>query len=534
MSKRRKTPAALAGPADVLAGRWPWCVENDSALGALPRLPAGAFHVCCTSPPYYALRSYEGVSPASWPAVEYVPMAGLAAVRVPEMLACLGNEPTPEAYVAHLVLIFREVWRVLRDGATLWLNLGDSYASGETGRKDAGRLERDKDRWRDSMTDQPPRSERRLSLATGVPAKNLLGIPSRVAFALQADGWHWRQTISWQKLAPMPASVRDRPTSATEEIFLLSKGERYFYDLDACRVPSAAATIERDKYSRVLDDPDEQCAVAHDHEFTSHAEGRNLWNWWDVGEDDAGDQPAKLRWLLAHERCHFFAGIGGWDYALALAGWPADRPVWTASLPCQPFSAAGKRKGQADERHLWPVFLRLVRDGQPATCFGEQVASDDGYRWLARVRDDLEEAGYAVGAADLPACCAGAPHIRQRLFWVASRLRPSDAQRTRFQREGRRLAGASGDEGIARDQPPRAAAHHLAVGDTGIARRWDAYDVLDYRDGKRRRIEPGTFPLAHGVHRRLVKLRGYGNAIVPEVAAVFVRAYLDAEAAGEI
>lgn len=123
--------------------------------------------------------------------------------------------------------------------------------------------------------------------------------------------------------------------------------------------------------------------------------------------------------LAGFTACHFFGGIGGWPLALRLAGWPESRPVWTASCPCQPFSAAGKRRGQADERHLWPVFFRLVRECRPATIFGEQVASDDGYRWLARVRDDLEEAGYAVGCADLPACSAGAPHIRQRLFWVA-------------------------------------------------------------------------------------------------------------------
>ncbi|MES2342354.1 MAG: DNA cytosine methyltransferase, partial [Pseudomonadota bacterium] len=101
--------------------------------------------------------------------------------------------------------------------------------------------------------------------------------------------------------------------------------------------------------------------------------------------------------LAGYRRVNLFAGIAGWVHALRLAGWPATRPVWTASCPCQPFSTAGKRKGQADERHLWPVLLGLIRECRPATVFGEQVASDDGYRWLARVRDDLEEAGYAVG-----------------------------------------------------------------------------------------------------------------------------------------
>src|SRR5262245_19778186 len=120
-----------------------------------------------------------------------------------------------------------------------------------------------------------------------------------------------------------------------------------------------------------------------------------------------------------YRQCHWFAGIGGWPLALALAGWPADRPVWAASLPCPPFSPAGKRKGVEDERHLWPVFLRLVRECRPPTLFGEQVASADGIEWLAGVQADLEAAGYAVGRAALPAACVGAPHQRLRLFWVA-------------------------------------------------------------------------------------------------------------------
>src|SRR5690554_3303002 len=124
--------------------------------------------------------------------------------------------------------------------------------------------------------------------------------------------------------------------------------------------------------------------------------------------------------LAGYAQCHFFAGIGGWSYALRLAGWPDDRPVWTGSCPCQPFSAAGKRKGTADERHLWPEFHRLIADGNPPVVFGEQVASKDGRLWLAGVRADLEALGYGVGAADLCAAGAGAPHIRQRLWWVGN------------------------------------------------------------------------------------------------------------------
>ena len=122
--------------------------------------------------------------------------------------------------------------------------------------------------------------------------------------------------------------------------------------------------------------------------------------------------------LEGFTQCHFFAGIAGWSLAMRLAGWPDDREVWTGSCPCQPFSIIGKKKGVEDERHLWPDFFRLITARQPATVFGEQVASKDGRDWLAGVRDDLEGAGYAVGAADLCSAGVAAPHIRQRLYWV--------------------------------------------------------------------------------------------------------------------
>jgi DNA (cytosine-5)-methyltransferase 1 len=123
--------------------------------------------------------------------------------------------------------------------------------------------------------------------------------------------------------------------------------------------------------------------------------------------------------LAGFAQCHFFAGIGVWSHALRLAGWPDDKPVWTGSCPCQPFSAAGKRNGFDDERHLWPDFFRLIRERRPSVVFGEQVASKDGLEWLDLVQADLEGAGYTSAAADLCAAGVGAPHIRQRLYWVA-------------------------------------------------------------------------------------------------------------------
>ena len=118
-------------------------------------------------------------------------------------------------------------------------------------------------------------------------------------------------------------------------------------------------------------------------------------------------------------QCNFFAGIGGWSYALRLAGWPDDRPVWTGSCPCPSFSAAGKGKGFDDPRHLWPEFFRLIRECRPSVVFGEQVEAAIGHGWLDLVSADLQGEGYAVGAAVLGACSVGAPHQRKRLYFCA-------------------------------------------------------------------------------------------------------------------
>lgn len=126
--------------------------------------------------------------------------------------------------------------------------------------------------------------------------------------------------------------------------------------------------------------------------------------------------------LKGFSQCHFFAGIGVWSHALRLAGWRDDQRVWTGSCPCQPFSAAGVRGGFADERHLWPAFFHLIEQCAPPTVFGEQVASKDGLNWIDLVHADMEGAGYTFGATDLCAAGVGAPHIRQRLWFVGSRL----------------------------------------------------------------------------------------------------------------
>ena len=246
--------------------------------------------------------------------------------------------------------------------------------------------------------------------------------------------------------------------------------------------------------------------------------------------------------LAGYDQCHWFAGIGGWSYALRLAGWPDDRPVWTGSCPCQPLSSARQRRGHADERHLWPAFHKLIAECKPSVVFGEQVASKDGREWLAAVRADLESSGYAVGAADLCAAGVGAPHIRQRLWWVAD---ASDKGRqgrlSGRQNQGRQdIDGHAGcgsadfrvgdadnggrEEVGEPEHGEQQSSHGMQPNGSGAGGFWKgAY--IPCADGKARLIEPGIQPLAHGLPNRVGTLRGAGNAIVPQVAAEFVRAF---------
>ena len=124
--------------------------------------------------------------------------------------------------------------------------------------------------------------------------------------------------------------------------------------------------------------------------------------------------------IKGFKQCHFFNGIAGWALALQLANWPVDLPVWCASLPCQPFSIAGRRKGIKDERHLWPEFYRLVKDCKPGVIFGEQVEAAIRMGWLDEVFDDLEKIMYSTYAVVLPVSSVGAPHMRHRIYWAAT------------------------------------------------------------------------------------------------------------------
>jgi DNA (cytosine-5)-methyltransferase 1 len=289
--------------------------------------------------------------------------------------------------------------------------------------------------------------------------------------------------------------------------------------------------------------------------------------------------------LAGYDQCHFFAGIGVWSLALRQAGWPDDRPIWTGSCPCQPFSAAGKGGGFDDERHLWPAFHWLIEQCRPSVVAGEQVAGKDGAAWLDLVSADMEGTGYAFGAVVSPAAGYGAPHIRHRTYWLADADNPrpqgwggvsecaaeqsaraggvvgglehgtSDGRLERWsQPGGRGFGGGCGIIGLAdsnrgqRDGRAEAPGRNdrdrqdagRAESDRGVAGRggaerpgptngyWRDADWLGCRDGKWRPVEPGTFPLAHGAAARVGRLRAYGNAIVAPQAAEFIRAYLEA------
>ena len=294
--------------------------------------------------------------------------------------------------------------------------------------------------------------------------------------------------------------------------------------------------------------------VAFYNEFDSFA-AQWLRNLIDAGHIAPGVVDERSIWDIAPEeldgftQCHFFAGIGVWSHALRSAGWPDDRPVWTASCPCQPFSTAGTRAGTSDERHAWPAVLWLAQARRPSTIFGEQVSSKDGLAWFDIVQADLDGEGYTVSGLDTCAAGVGAPHRRQRLYFVA------DAVFTRSQGQldqlrsrnpavqvapsGSRKSSCVADPDSARSQGhrtgsgPRAPSEEVSAGGTcGSSTFWDCAEWVYCNDpsGPRwRPIEPGAFPLADGAPSRVGRLRAYGNALCAPQAEAFVRARMDLE-----
>lgn len=208
--------------------------------------------------------------------------------------------------------------------------------------------------------------------------------------------------------------------------------------------------------------------------------------------------------LSEFTQCHFFAGIGVWSLALRKAGWSDDEPVWTGSCPCQPFSQAGKGNGFTDERHLWPSWFHLIEQCKPSTIFGEQVASKDGLAWLDLVQSDLEAADYTNAAVDLCAAGFGAPHIRQRLWFVAHP-------------KGKRWVGS--------ENSTAPAGRISTEKRSSVDGYWAQAEWGECSDGKLRPFESQSFPLANGTAGRVGRLRAYGNAINAEVATAFIGAY---------
>jgi DNA (cytosine-5)-methyltransferase 1 len=307
----------------------------------------------------------------------------------------------------------------------------------------------------------------------------------------------------------------------------------------------------------------------------------------EVDERDIRDvTPDELR---PFRQVHLFAGIGGWSASLRKAGWADDDPVWTASCPCQPFSAAGARGGFADERHLWPAVYHLATQCGPDVLLGEQSSSKDGLAWFDLVSADMEAAGYAGGALDLCSAGFGAPNIRQRSYFVwmadaareqhnraggagsrgraespnrrdACRLAYSDGRNAsaeglqRGGEHGQRTQDGSacrvddtagprqfstgrgepsevkGNGGVWRGLPrPR-----CAIGRPGqVNGFWQNADWIGCTDGVWRPVEPGSFPLAPSVPGRVALLRGAGNAINVEVAAGFIEAVMAVRAQAE-
>jgi DNA (cytosine-5)-methyltransferase 1 len=254
--------------------------------------------------------------------------------------------------------------------------------------------------------------------------------------------------------------------------------------------------------------------------------------------------------LMGYTQCHFFAGGGFWSLALRYAGWPDDRPVWTGSCPCPSFSAAGKGGGFDDPRHLWPHWSELIRQRKPSVVFGEQADDAVGYGWVDLVQTDMEAASYAFGKVVFGACSVGAPHIRQRLYFVADTT--GERQPGRWIGDGSH-SECHADGPAVRSHGRSKVAQFGAVvrmgesegsglqvsesssGNSAVGGFWADAEWIPCRNPKVpggiewRPIEPGTFPLAHGSTARVGRLRMFGDGIVVTQAQAFIEAYLDLE-----
>jgi DNA (cytosine-5)-methyltransferase 1 len=255
----------------------------------------------------------------------------------------------------------------------------------------------------------------------------------------------------------------------------------------------------------------------------------------DVDERSIVDvQPDDLK---GYTQCHFFAGIGGWSYALRLALWDDSRPVWTGSCPCQPFSKAGNKAAQSDERHLWPHWFRLIRECRPTAVFGEQVEDGIATGWFDDVCRDLEASNYACAAAVLPAYSAKAPHERNRIWFVSY---PNGNHDLRGSREDESPAGEEWVQKRNDNRQPvestRVQASLCDFINLGCKGRWTESVQGQPREPREFEREFADFNGGWSIHSPKLRsvddglryaasqIRAYGNAIVPQVAAEFIKA----------
>lgn len=213
-------------------------IKHGNCCEVAKTLPHNWFHCICTSPPYWLLRDY-GTKPVKWPEVSYSPMPGMPLITIPPHACELGQEPTLEMFIGHLVYCFRMLKPTLREDGTLWVNLGDGYSSG--GRKDYDSASVSKN----GVAQHSAKVIRHTPAA--LKPKDRLGVPWRFAFAMQADGWYWRDEVIWSKKSPMPSSVTDRTTTSHEIVLVFSKQKRYFYDQHAIMEPTTGGAHSRGK-----------------------------------------------------------------------------------------------------------------------------------------------------------------------------------------------------------------------------------------------------------------------------------------------
>ncbi|WP_366125088.1 DNA cytosine methyltransferase [uncultured Desulfovibrio sp.] len=186
------------------------------------------------------------------------------------------------------------------------------------------------------------------------------------------------------------------------------------------------------------------------------------------------------------------------------AGWSDDRPVWTGSCPCQPFSTAGDGKGFADERHLWPAFFHLISQCRPTVCFGEQVAKKRGLRWFDLVRSDLECSGYACGGVVTCAAGFGAPHIRERIYWCATDIGGTRSSRTHE--------------------------HGKSASERDNVETWREFARIHATQSWASWVsQSGAGPLVDGATARVGRVRGYGNGLNVEQAIPFIKAFMEVQ-----